>query len=416
MRSYWLPLTFPLALPLALCSLLFAATVGVPMEVSFDEVHYLTAAKKIIEFKELANFEHPPLAKLILGMFWLVLHKLLGFNELIAVRIPVILAGLTVLYTFSKLLTSIALPKSFVHPLLWTVILNMCWYVQSKTAMPDMISLSFAALSMYFAFTKKFTLSGAFFGFAMASKWSAAPYAVLLLYLARNATPLKIFLATVAGAATYYMSFVPLMFIEQSQLTPTNFIDFQFTMYHAVVHNAGAQGHSYSSDWWQWLLLIRPMWYTFAPILTADGIRDKLYSCVFMGGNPFVFLTGTLAVVYSIVFLTHRKLLTPRARGQALNPWPLVLFVISICMYVILPKKTNFFYYVVPASLWFGPVIASALLTKLSERHTLRTLWALNALALLFFIYMLPITSGSAVPLDSFHTLYTRWMGALNWI
>ncbi len=413
-------------LPLIIFAGLLFLTITLPATPIFDENHYLPAVKKIIQFQELANFEHPPLAKLIMGVFWLLFHKLLGASEVVSVRIPVAIAGLGVLLIFFKILKEAGFSRTISRALLWTIPLNLCWYVQSKIAMTDMIFLFFSLLSIYLALQKKFTLSGALFGAAMACKWSAAPYAIILFYLARGTSLRTLARAVVSGLTVYCMCFLPLVFIHNSPLSLTNIFSFHLKMYEGI-SSAGHTAHPYNSSWWQWLILNRPMWYDFASLPTSTGAASGLYSCVFMGGNPFIFLMGTAAILYSIANYTKSYFLgstslrkssrnSKRKATHRLNTWPLRLFGASMFLWVLSLKSTNFFYYVVPASLWFGPAIASVLLTRYTETQTKYTLWVLNGFSAAFFVFMLPITSGSAVPIQTFHNIYRSWMAALNWI
>jgi dolichyl-phosphate-mannose--protein O-mannosyl transferase len=414
LRNLWARL--PDALPFIFFAILFLLTVKDPPLEAFDEFHYVGAAKELIQFESNRNWEHPPLAKLIMGASWKVFTvELDWFDELVAMRLAVILFGLGVLVLFRQWCLRLEFGAATTRALVWTVGFNMCWFVQSKTAMLDMFALFFGLAGMLAtasAAPRKSVLAaggaGALLGLAMASKWNALPFLILSLWFARKAS-VKNWGGAVAGLfMAYTLALSPLGFVERGAVPLHYMPEYQVRMLSGL-QSTSERVHSYRSSAWQWITLNRPMWYTFSKVAGSEPVQ---HHCVFMGGNPFIFWPGFIAMLVLVgAWLRHRR--TWPDRREALV---FAFYAVPLLIWLPSPRKLMFFYYVIPASLWYGPAIALALRKFLPTPVADRVLWGVVIASGAFFFFMLPLLTGQALPYDAFRTLYQPWMYPLNWI
>ena len=155
----------------------------IPSILYFDEVHYVPAARTILELSAPRNVEHPPLGKemLALGMAlfgdrplgWRIMPAVFGTLTLFAVMRAVWFAGCS---RGASVLTGLFLLTGF--PL----------FVQSRIAMLDIFMVAFVMLALWMCAGAlrepetgrgRLALAGMAMGAAMASKWNAVPLAVL---------------------------------------------------------------------------------------------------------------------------------------------------------------------------------------------------------------------------------------------
>ena len=77
-------------------------------------------------------------------------------------------------------------------------------------------------------------------------------------------------------------------------------------------HSGLTATHSYQSPWWQWPLLLKPMWYYDAPFKAA-GTASVIYAM----GNPAVWWVGLAALLYVLYRAAWRRGVSPLiGRGE----------------------------------------------------------------------------------------------------
>jgi len=90
------------------------------------------------------------------------------------------------------------------------------------------------------------------------------------------------------------------------------------------------QAHPYQSDWWQWPLMLRPMWYLFEKV-------NGRYEAVLLIGNPAIYWGGLIiAAVAASGWLRRRSVQLQAALG---------IYVFSLAVWILIPKQIGFFYY-----------------------------------------------------------------------
>jgi dolichyl-phosphate-mannose-protein mannosyltransferase len=324
-----------------LSQVLFLVNIQFPRTVDFDEFHYVPSAKQFLELRENQNWEHPPLGKLIMAAgikTWG--DRPIGWRYMSTVFGSLTLVGMYILGWMLFVDTGIAL---------WAALLtlaNHLLYVQSRIGMLDTFMVGFliwALVGFCAAWNplvrKKdvknwLAFSGVMFGLSTACKWfSVVPWAacaglVVLLRLrepppeenkskeSKLTAPSKVWnppglwqdiswgrLALSLGVipvAAYFITFIPFLFIPGTIHSPLDFLTMQYRMWDGQLRVVSS--HPYMSNWWQWPLLNRPIWYAFDHD-GADFVRG-----VILLGNPLIMWTGLLALGVCIWdLIAHRN-------------------------------------------------------------------------------------------------------------
>ncbi|WP_409411408.1 phospholipid carrier-dependent glycosyltransferase [Bradyrhizobium manausense] len=398
--------------------------VTTPEKFVFDEVHYVPAARQMLEPvlpNPMLNPMHPPLAKeLIAASIATFGDNALGW------RYPATLFG--ALAIVAVYLCGLAL-FSAQGPAIAAALIAFCnqmVFVQSRIAMLDIFALAFGLLAtaaFMHGFRKQkphllFALAGGLFGLAAACKWSglfplatciAIVAAVRLLQSWRaafvDAKPVDWYrpdlwpdfrvqhfaLCFVAlPALTYLATFVPL-----HGLSPVELIEAQRRIFADNTTTAIA-GHTYQSSWPSWPWLLRPVWFLFDK--TAE---DRIAAIVFLG-NPLVLWPALVALA-----VVARDVIVARRWDVFLI---LAFYLGPYLAWALLPRTLGFIYYYLPAA-----TAASLALVYVLRRGKLPAwlLWAYVGIAAIGFAIMLPI---SAAFVGTSMQNFNRLMILQSWI
>ena len=341
-----------------------------PSKVYFDEVHYVPAARILLELEYLRNPEHPPLAKELIALGiavfgdkplgWRIMPALFGVLGLYAAMRAMWFASLS---RFATLAFGVLLATSF--PL----------FVQARIAMLDGIMCGFALLGVWMcaaAFREhetarwRLAIAGAAFGCALASKWNALPVAVLpgLAFLAVRARsagwrflwahrgpPVGGMTLAEAGVwlgllpiAIYALTFAPYAFLKQGAVEPTGLIALHQRM--LTLQEEALPHHTYQSVWYEWALNWRAIWYLYEPV---DGAQRG----VLLVGNPLTMLIGLPAVVWCGWAGVMRR------RWDALGAFG--LYVATLGFWIVAEKAVQFYYHYLLPSVFLIASLALAL-------------------------------------------------------
>jgi len=269
----------------------------------------------------------------------------------------------------------------------------------------------------------RWLLGSVLLGLAVGVKWAAIPYVAMagmafLILRIRDARVRKkpilsalsgkdqphwaglgtiqgLLLMGVVSIATYLITFAPAFFYQVNPITFSSMIDYQIDMY--AQQTQVLAHHTYQSEWYQWPLILRPIWYFYEPD------PDK-YAGVLLVGNPLIMWAGVVAVLLCGISWIETKAL--RTGVVAL------LWIASVAIYIVIPKSLGFYYYYYLSSFF----ICMALPVAFDALDPLRKMnlgeW-FTALAFLIFLYFYPIIA--AVPLESSQTFHT-WMWLDSWM
>jgi len=416
----------------------------------FDEIYHARTAYEHKEGLHTYEYTHPPLGKVLImvginifGMTpfgWRFMGALFGI-----LMIPA-------MYLLAKLLLRRSSP-AFLAAFLMAV--DGMHFTQTRIATIDVFGVFFIIV-MYIFMLRYLMMSfnharlwrtlvplffsGLFMGFAIASKWigiyAALGLAVLFFYSvhlrAREYRFAKANIKLLDGeqkriaqrvvkqfwrnlwvtlmwcvvffiaipATIYYFSYY-------WQLTPDGTFnlkgvwDMQRSMY--AYHSGLTAGHSFSSPWYEWPLMIKPMWYYSGASFMPSGWVSSIYSM----GNPLVWWGGLLALIFVIVRLCGR------ASGDRRYIFIVVGFLSQYLPWTLITRATFIYHYF--ASVPFI-ILATAVFFEWlrREKHEIyvRAVWIYGGLGLVLFAMFYPLMSGTPVSrvyaslLNGFHWFY----------
>ena len=404
----------------------FALLVGVttPENFYFDEVHYVPAARQMLEPvmpTPMLNPMHPPLAKQMMAL------SIRRFGDVpLGWRYPGVLFGslaIVAMY-FCGLVLFAAQGPAVASALL--AYFNQMVFVQSRIAMLDIFALGFglfAIAAFMHGFRKQrphiwFGLAGLAFGLSIACKWSglfALAICIVIVTVIRLMQSWRTLFAdgnvddwyrpdlwpdfryyhfaacfVLIPAIVYLATFVPLY-----GLSVPDILEAQRRIFGDNTTTAIA-GHTYMSAWPSWPFLVRPVWYLF------DKIDDDRIAAVVFLGNPLVLWPALPALAVCL----RDWIVTRRAEAFLI----LSFYFGPYLAWAMLPRTLGFLYYYLPSA----TVASLALVYVLRRGNSPRwVLWAFVALAFAGFAAMLPISAAFVgTSMESFN----RLMISQNWI
>jgi len=392
-----------LYLILAFAFLIRVFNLNSPSTMYFDEVYHAFTAKVIMSSDAAKAWEwwntppagfayewtHPPLAKL--GM---VLGMLLFGQNSFGWRIPGALLGVGSVYLVYLLARQIFNDEGIGLLSAGAFSLDGLALVMSRIGMNDSYIIFFMLLSVYLFLKQKDFLSSIAFGLAIASKWSAiwAIPILAIIYLQRN--PLKIKPIKILKTFIYFL-IIPFslyllsyfdMFLTGHNLTIWWGMQQQMWWYHTGLKAT----HPYSSMWWSWPFLIRPIY-----LYTSDEIGGMV-SRIYAFGNPAVFWFGCISVIMSAVYAFIEK-------NKKLG---LVVFayLMSFIGWASSPR-IMFLYHYLPAIPFMCILIGYVL------RRNPKIILPFFIFASVLFVYFFPHYIGLRIPLwlDQGYYWFTSW-------
>ncbi|MFT4026730.1 MAG: phospholipid carrier-dependent glycosyltransferase [Novosphingobium sp.] len=416
------PLGWSIALALAFLALCWHR-LGIPSKIYFDEIHYVTAARKLLELTR-ANPEHPLLGKEAIA----AAIALFGDRPLVW-RAPSALLGALGLFAIGRALWWLSGRRFAALAGMFLVATSFLWFIQSRIAMLDMVmaGLGMVALWQFAAAAKspprqarrRLAATGACLGLALGAKWSIAPVAALpgLAFLAlrlrhhgrhcfqrSDSGPVPgislmeaaFWLGTVP-LAVYWLTYLPAFFYAEGAADPASPLAWHRFM--LDLQDSVKKLHPYRSVWYEWVVDWRPIWYLYEPV---DGFQRG----ILLLGNPFSMLAGLPAVLWCLWAGLRRQ------RGDALVC--ALLYLASLGMWVVSGKPIQFYYHYLLPSVFLMACLALALDAAWQRGGRWRWLppGALAAAAGMF-VYFYPIIS--AGELHHGRNSYVQWMWLKSW-
>ena len=414
----------PLPWLLAITAAFFALALhrlAIPSKPMFDEIHYLPAARRLIDLTRRFNPEHPLLAKemISLGM------RAFGDGPF-GWRFPSAVLGTVGLFAAARAVWWAS--GSRAATLLFALLLatDFVWFILSRIAMLDMTMLAMMALAFWqwaLAWRKgsrlDLILCGLFMGLSLGAKWNGAPLLVApgLLFawdrwqalgrgergrvlIARGAGPVPGVSLIEAGVwlglwpvVVYLATFAPAFFYQVQPMTLRGLIPWQGYM--LQLQDSVVKPHTYMSRWWQWVLDIRPIWFLYENI---DGAQRG----VLMLGNPFTMLAGLPALALCA---------WDGLKGDRLRRGVALLYALALVFWATNGKPVQFYYHYALASMF----LVAALALVLARWWETGRRWPVRAsvgLALVLFMGFYPILSAAALPRAN---SYVDWMWLRSW-
>ena len=350
------------AMEIAACGLLTLVAlglrlweIGVPPEIVFDEVYFVEQARNYLIGKDFLD-PHPPFAKLMIGLgqwllgdtptgwrisnaisgtalvplFWILARRL--FRR----RVAAGFAGLFIAID-GLLLVDSRIAVIDIHYVTWAVaayvltlglIRDRAYQVRSRLiAVGVTIGISVGA-KLYIPFFSFLLVIGtvAWCGLAEARRCRTPAVS----YLRR-----PVLLIGWSAFAAYASTFLP-HFLWGWWSSPFDFVRYiaiEVPNYQAAVADAT---HPYSSNWWTWPLLLRPIWYFWKDPGPAPGLVVGIWG----SGNPVFWWTSVPALMLAAWHAVRERRfdLGFVAAGWALHLAPWVPIGRTLFLYHYLPS------------------------------------------------------------------------------
>ncbi|MEN9717643.1 MAG: hypothetical protein RIQ99_521 [Pseudomonadota bacterium] len=395
---------------------------GIPTQLYFDEVHYVPAARKLLDGVR-ANPEHPLLGKEVIAaaIYWL------GDKPLFW-RIPSALAGAVGLYAFSRTVWLTSRRRSATLAATLLVATDFVWFVQSRIAMLDMImaSLGMIALWQVAAAVRqpararwRLAAAGLAFGLALGAKWSIAAAAALpgLWFLVGKLNHNRTrFLTALHGGpvpgislieaglwlgvlplTVYWLTYWPAFHYAKDAIDP--FDPLGWHRYMLKLQDSVVKLHPYRSVWYEWMGNVRAIWYLYKDV---DGAQRGIV----LIGNPLTMLAGLPALGWG--------LWAGIRRGRHDTLAFVALYAASLGMWAVSGKPIQFYYHYLLPSTFLMALLALALEELWHRRDRWR--WIAPATLLgsfILFAWFYPIIS--AAPLHHGRPSFEHWMWLGSW-
>ena len=423
----------------------------------FDEIYHGRTGYEHANALHTYETTHPPLGKVF--MSWCI--RLMGMTPF-AWRFAGALCGVLMvpaMYLLAKQLLSSTLWSALCALLLSADCMH---FTQTRIATIDsfpvlfmMLMFLFMARWMKMSFYHQrlrdtfvpLALSGACMGLAIASKWIGCYGAVGLAVLffarfyqlwrqsvyawkhrredpafARAAQAfadrgLKTILAccvffVLIPIVIYVLSYIPYLRaygeIRWDLTTFTRLWDAQVLMFD--YHKNLVAEHYFASPWYEWPLIVKPMWY-----YQADFKGAGMASSILAFGNPAVWWTGLAGILFVLGCSVYRNALPalgvlPGREDEDDRVLPVICVgFLSAYLPWVLVSRLTFIYHYFASVPWI--IIATALGLKYLSRSHKKIAYALAALlavsAVALFIAFYPLASGMEVP--------RAWCDAVSW-
>ncbi|MXO90667.1 phospholipid carrier-dependent glycosyltransferase [Altererythrobacter aquaemixtae] len=384
---------------LALC----LVRIGIPSAPYFDEVHYIPAAKALLADGEWLNREHPVFGKQLIAagialfgdtpLGWRIMSALSGTLALFAAMRALWFASQS---RFASIAFGILLASGFFL------------FVHAQIAMLDIFMVAFFMVALWHCAAGvrepetgrwRLAIAGVALGLAMGSKWNVVFLAMLpgLAFLACRMTAGRRRLLTsqrgipVPGISlieagvwlglvplfVYWLTFLPAYWAPYKPLEWGGFIALHANI--LELQGSVKNPHTYQSNWTDWVLNIRAIWYLYEP---ADGAQRG----VMLIGNPLTMLLGLPALAWCAFAGLLRK------RWDALAV--AVLYAAALGMWIVVNKPIQFYYHYFLPSIFLLAALALAL-DEFWKRGRRWPPYSVLAASVALFVWFYPILSAA---------------------
>ena len=402
----------------------------------FDEIYHARTAYEHLHRIEPYETTHPPLGKLfialgiaIFGMNpfgWRIIGTLFG-----AAMIPM-------MYAFGKKVFG---TRFYAFCCAFLMMFDFMHFAQTRIATIDVYATFFTILMYYYMYDyfvkksyevgfkqslKPLFLSGLFFGLGIASKWICAYAAAglaLLFFTAklleyidyvklssnkkyRNTPWLEQFVPlywnktiiccvlffVIIPVILYVLSYIPFMMVPGPGHDLGAVWRYQKHMFD--YHSKLKATHPFSSSWFEWPIMKRPIWY-----YSGSDLPEGRVSTIVSMGNPAIWWIGIAAVCYAFILSVQK-----RDKKMA------VVFIGMIFQYVpwMLVKRLTFIYHffsIVPFVMICIVYVIQHLME--SNQKYKYVVYGYLAVVAILFLWFYPALSGLEVSAE--YIKHLRW-------
>ncbi|MCX7748582.1 MAG: glycosyltransferase family 39 protein [Clostridia bacterium] len=311
----------------------------------FDEIYHARTAYEFVNLIEPYEWTHPPLGKVIIAFGTLIF----GMNPF-GWRIMGTLFGVLmvpIMYLFGRKVFNKHIYAFFTA---FLMMFDFMHFTQTRIATIDVYGTFFVILMYYFMYDyfinksyvigykeslKLLFITGLFFGLGTASKWIglyAGGGLALLLFLTKiyefldyrrmnkakkdpqlpsyskfvnyhviATLALCVVFFVVIPVIIYILSYIPYMSVPGPGHGLSVVWKNQTDMFNYHSRDVLNSTHPFSSSWWQWPIISKPIWFYSGSDLPVDRV-----STIVSMGNPAIWWAGILAV-FGVIALAFRK-------------------------------------------------------------------------------------------------------------
>ncbi len=406
---------------LVVSQLLYQIGISATEQPIFDEQHYVPAARQFIAHRINTIPEHPPL-----GIALIAASIMLGGDRPFGWRLGSAASGSLLLLGLLALGFACGLRRTRV---IYVGALALCShfiFIHARTAMLDIYLCAFAiwalVLMVHALFAdqpvrKKILLASAamLWGLAACIKWIGLPgFIMCLAYLLVLKTVKSFSFNTTTNPHSWHnprylqgvslpslVVFPPLFFLLGYAL-PYLLLAHENIL--VAIGEAWAlqqivpAEHAYMSQWWQWPLMLRPVWYEY-----LERSKDSVQA-VFCLGNPFLLLLGLGTLCWSL----HNWL----RHGSLLSFISVTFYSTFFFFWLLVERQVSYHYYYFLPTLFLLLSCGECFSTYLGAKQRLGA-WLVLGGAAAFFIFYYPLISGWTLPILPYFDVWI-WFNA--WI
>ncbi len=388
----------------------------------FDEVYHGRTAYEVTERINEYEWTHPPLGKLIMSLG----IQIFGMNPFGWRAAGALFGALLVplMYLFGK--------KIFARTILasgmaFLMLFDNFRFAQTRIGTIDTYGVFFIILMYYFMYDfytfdfkdlkspwqmwKPLLLSGIFMGIGCAAKWIgfyAAVGLAILFFLAFyrfSKENKKLFAAyswKTIGLCVIFFGVVPFLIYYASYLPHLSLYDYKFSefihqqesmlSYHSKLEST----HSYSSSWYMWPFMFRPVYMCSSGSGAPVGFTSRIAGI----GNPAIWWMLLPALV-AFIYLACKKMKDRRFSFLIIG------FLAQYLSWVLISRTTYQYHFF--ASLPFLFAILLYVLFWLKDNYRITpVIWGYAILVVIAFIAIFPAVSGLFLPAD------TTWFDSIR--
>jgi dolichyl-phosphate-mannose-protein mannosyltransferase len=197
----------------------------------------------------------------------------------------------------------------------------------------------------------------------------------------------------------YTLSYIPFMMVPGPGHNLKDVVTYQVHMY--KYHKDLVATHPFSSPWWEWPMMLRPIWYYQAKLM-PEGMLSSIISF----GNPLIWWPGFIAVLFSFYVAITRK--------DKMLRMLLIAYCSQYLPWILVPRLTFIYHYF--AMVPFLVLILTYYIKEYLEegRHQYKRRWVYGYLIAVFALFAIfyPILSGMIIP--SKYSFFLRWLPGWN--
>lgn len=389
----------------------------------FDEIYFPRTAYEYAHGMQAYEWVHPPLGKL-LQMIPIMLFGMTTFSYRLLGNIAGILM-IIVMYAFGK-----SLFKSRKYALLAGILMmfDNFHFVQTRLGTVDSFLVLFVITSAFYMFqylqlskedslkkkNKYLFFSGLFFGLATCIKWTGLYlglglcitfFGKLILDTIKDKKLSKSYIEIILACIVYFViipsTIYALSYFLFPNVSPKQVSNFSelfdqikgMYQYHSTLE----ADHPFTSKWYTWPFLIKPMWYYTST--QESGLASGIRSTIVAIGNPSIWWVGSIASIFVLL-----KAIWKRKKED--------IFIVILMLTMWIPYafigRIMFLYHFFPVLPFMILAIVSFIksLEKKKKWNWITVTYAVIVIAVFSIFY--PVSSGMPVSEDYIKSV--KWL------